>query len=163
MKKVVLFLCLVLPVICYADAGTPLIWAIGIQLYGVNVLIGILEYYLINRYYCSIPKWMIFFTIMMNYISMFCGLYLNDVITNYLKFSMFNPHSKSEYYIENILWYSILTIISMIVEFPIIKVLLWKNAKESFVISVKVNLISSLFVLVFGILFQLSAYYCIVN
>jgi hypothetical protein len=146
MKRTLTIAILFIPILCYANAGTPLLWAMALQLYGVNILIGILEYFLINKFFYSIRKRYIFATIAMNYLSMFCGAFLNDIILKQYNLSLFDPKSSKEYIIENILWYVIFTVLSIIIEWPAIKFIIKKTMKESFLISMKINLISSLLV-----------------
>lgn len=149
MKNRKLFWILILlffPSVVYANVGTPLMWAEAFHLLIGNAVIGVIEGLLISYIFHKSKKKTLLFMILLNYFSMLIGLMIVFAVES-MKLLIFDIN------IQNALFYMCLFLflfylITLIVEFPFIFALFWKDEnrmRKSISAAVVVNIVSYLF------------------
>lgn len=156
MKNLKIIFLIFLPNLLFANAGTALIWAGYFHLYYGNFVIALFESIFLYKKHETYNFLIVLILLTIaNYCSMLIGYFFTGSIAHLIGSDLFNP-GNIEYYFQNILIYLSLTLASILVEFPFYKFAIKNsNYRISFRISRRINIISSIVVIILYIVFQL--------
>lgn len=146
-----------MPTISYADAGTPLLWAMSIHLYTSNIIAAIIESIVIYIFYKNYKYYIVFLIILLgNIVSALAGYFLYSFILNIKRYQIIDETTlKSSIVTFGILLFATY-IVSILIEFPFF---IWASPKyvsykKTFLLDVISNLFSYVVLIFIYIIFM---------